>query len=178
MIKLSGKEFRVENNRKCLRIEVTTTSVQAFVDEVQSHLEEARNNLASREAHEAQCSTVKSVESSSKVSRVQHSKVQETTVQTQNSTVHYGAAQYSTAQYITVQYSTVQYSTVHFCIVYSTVCVQNRQRQMHSTVQYQSLDQFNTLQHSTAQYFTVQYIKEMVTLAVTIQYSTAWYSTM
>ena len=110
MIKFSGKEFRVENNRKCLRIEVTTTSVQAFVDEVQSHLEEARNNLASREAHEAQCSTVKSVESSSKVSRVQHSKVQETTVQTQNSTVHYGAAQYSTVQYITVQYSTVQYN--------------------------------------------------------------------
>ena len=114
MIKLSGKEFRVENNRKCLRIEVTTASVQAFVDEVQSHLEEARNNLASREAHEAQCSAVKSVESSSKVSRVQHSKVQETTVQTQNSTVHYGAAQYSTVQYITVQYSTVQYSTQHY----------------------------------------------------------------
>ena len=47
---------------------------------------------------------------------------------------------------------------------------------MHSTVQYQSLDQFNTLQHSTAQYFTVQYIKEMVTLAVTIQYSMVQYN--
>ena len=146
MIKFSGKEFRVENNRKCLRIEVTTTSVQAFVDEVQSHLEEARNNLASREAHEAQCSTVKSVESSSKVSRVQHSKVQETTVQYRRRTVQYTMAQHNTVQYNTLQCSTVQYSTtlpcntVQFSFTNSSTLAHEREsiakRQIqHSTVQ-------------------------------------------
>ena len=57
VIQLAGNEVRVENNKKTVRIEATTTALQAFAHELQRHLEAARNNIANREAHEVQYST-------------------------------------------------------------------------------------------------------------------------
>ena len=42
----------MENNKKSVRIEATTTGLQAFADELQSHVEAAEN----REAHKLQYS--------------------------------------------------------------------------------------------------------------------------
>ena len=42
----------MENNKKRVRIEATTTGLQAFADELQSHVEAAEN----REAHKLQYS--------------------------------------------------------------------------------------------------------------------------
>jgi hypothetical protein len=89
-IELSRKELRVENNKKSLRIEATTTALQAFVNEIQSHVETARKNFANREAAAA------------------------ASTQQQPAAASSSQQQYSTVQYRThtVQYSTTQYSTV------------------------------------------------------------------
>ena len=97
-IELSGKELRVENNKKSLRIEATTTALQAFVDEVQSHVETARNHFANSEA--AKCCAAQYRDRRVQYSTVQYSTVQYSTVPVQ-----------PTVQ-TSVQYSTVEYSTV------------------------------------------------------------------